>query len=622
MFAGLDKIDWLSLEHAYGPAADVPEILRGLASTDARARELAYEDFADALHHGGDVHEPTALCVPFLLEAVFEPSTPQRADLLDLIASVCGADETGLDTWTPGEPDPHENHRHAATARASVSAELPQLLALFDDPAPEVRRALPIVLAVCQEHWATTLSVLYGRIAAEPDPHARAAVVRAVGMIAPHLDDDTELDAALAWIAERAADGDRPIVQLRALATLADIDPGALPADVASIAAAAVHAVDGTSAAHLVRSLDTALSSRTVERTALIAELLSCDANDVRRLGCALARALVREWRGDHSELARRVGDLLAIPELTKDATETLDHFGPDAAPAADALLAAQNGSPHLLRALARTGDARAVPAVREALENKDIPVEIGSVLYGIREHTAPLLPTLRARLRDVSDVRRRGGLLTAIGNLEHAGADAAPDLVELLQSGARDSALFYALRAIGPASAAAVPLLRQLCAEHPFDAPLALWRIAGDPEPALAAIDASDNGMRLAAALGPAATDALRLVRARLTEVTDAWSRMHAALALWEITADADEVVPVLITAWRGNSHCRTVVARCLAEIGAAARAAEGLLRTELAQPRRHNVGVHFADAVNEDRELLSACSAFLGFFGAPQGN
>ncbi|GAA4019357.1 hypothetical protein GCM10022247_48780 [Allokutzneria multivorans] len=622
MFAGLDKIDWLSLEHAYGPAAEVPEILRGLVSSDPEARELAYEDFADALHHGGDVYEPTALCVPFLLEAVFEPSTPQRAELLGLIASVCGVDDTGLDTWTPGEPDPHENHRHAATARAFVGAELPQLLTLFDDPSVEVRRALPIVLAVCQEHWTTTLSVLRSRITAEPDPHARAAVVQAVGMIAPHLEEDAELDAALAWITERAADNDRPIVQLRALATLADIDPGALPDDVASIAAAAVRAVDGTSVAQHVLSLDTALCGRTAERTALITELLSCGSNDVRRLGCALARALVREWRGDHSELARRVGALLVTPELAKDATETLDYFGPDAAPAADALLAAQDGSPHLLRALARTGDARAVSAVREALGRKDIPHDIGGMLYGIRAHALPLLPLLLERLSDVNDVRRRGGLLTAIGNLEHTGADAAPNLVELLESGARDSALFYALRALGPASAAATSTLRQLCTEHPFDAPLALWRIAGDPVPALAVIDASDNGMRLAAALGPAATDALPLVRARLAEACDAWSRMHAALALWEITGDAEAVVPALITAWRGSSHCRTVVARCLAEIGPAAHTAEGLLRAELAQPRRHNVGVHFADAVSEDQELLRACSNFLGFFGPTQGN
>ncbi|MCP3802855.1 hypothetical protein NLX83_26625 [Allokutzneria sp. A3M-2-11 16] len=618
MFAGLDKIDWLSLEHAYGPAEDVPEILRGLVSADPGARELAYEDFADVLHHGGDVYEPTALAVPFLLEAVCAASTPRRHDLLNLLASVGGVDETGLNMWAPEDPDPYDNHRHTATARASIGTALTRLIALFDDPDPEVRRALPAVLVVCQEHWGATISVLRQRLTAESDPHARAALVRAVGMIAPHLDDETALDEILAWIAERAADHDSPIVQLRALATLAEVDPGALPANVAEVAIAAV---DGADVGHLVRSLDTALSGRVAERTALMIELLSFPSKEIRRLGSSLARGLVREWRGDHSELARRVGDLLADPELARDAAETLDHFGPDASPAADALVAAMDGSTWLVRTLARTGDERALSPVREALERKDIPFDIGSMLYGIRAHAAPLLPVLCARLRDVSDEWRRGALLTAIGNLEQRGAEAAPDLVELLESGARDSALFYALRAVGPAAQAAVPLLRRLCDEHPFDAPLTLWRITGDPAPALAAITAGNEGMRLAAALGPAATGALPLVRARL-EVAEPWALMHAAIALWEITSDPEPVVPALLTAWRGSQHCRIPVARFLAEIGHPARAAEGVLRAELGQPRRHNVGVYFADAVGEDLELLHACTRALGFFGPSQGN
>ncbi|MFB9907035.1 hypothetical protein [Allokutzneria oryzae] len=631
MFAGLDKIDWAELEHAYGPADDIPEILRGLVSHDPDTRELAYEDFIGGVHHQGDVYECTALCVPFLLEAVFSPDVPQRGELVRLVASVGGVDEHGVDTWDADEPDPFGNHPHIATARATVAAELPRLLGLFDDPDVAVRRALPDVLVACQDRWGATLPLLRERMTAEPDPHARAALVRAVGMIAAHLDDDAELDSALTWLASLAAEGDSPVVRLRALATLADTDPGALPPDVADLAVAAVREIDEPGIEALVRSLDTALGSRTADRTALTTELLSFPDKEIRRLGASLSATLVREWRGDHSRLVRRLGDLVCDPDMGKVAAEVLDGFGPEALPAADALVtvldSTQRSSPLWLttfasgppgagpavRALAHSGDARAVPVVRWALELDHVPTDIGSLLYGIRSHAAELLPLIRARLRDLPDDARGGALLTAIGNLERAGADAVPDLVELLEAGRRSSGLFYAFRAIGPAAGAAVPLLRRLCDEHPFDAPLAVWRIAGDPEPALAEVSDSDDGMRLAAALGQEAASALPLIRKRLAAPQDAWARLRAAIALWEVGGDPEPVVPELIAAGRANSFCLAPAADCLAEIGPPARAAEGLLRNEIGQLRRHNKHVYLGDAVSEDVRLLTSCARAL---------
>ena len=41
MFDGIDDIDWGSLTHAYGPADDVPGLLRSLASSDEKTREDA-----------------------------------------------------------------------------------------------------------------------------------------------------------------------------------------------------------------------------------------------------------------------------------------------------------------------------------------------------------------------------------------------------------------------------------------------------------------------------------------------------------------------------------------------------------------------------------------------------
>ena len=78
MFDGLDDIDWASLKHAYGSAADVPAMIRQLAS----------EDRGDALHaaygnifHQGTRYQATPVAIPFLIEIAERGD----AEILDLI---------------------------------------------------------------------------------------------------------------------------------------------------------------------------------------------------------------------------------------------------------------------------------------------------------------------------------------------------------------------------------------------------------------------------------------------------------------------------------------------------------------------------------------------------------
>ena len=42
MLEGLDHVPWERLEHAYGPASDVPAQIRALASPDPGVRDQAY----------------------------------------------------------------------------------------------------------------------------------------------------------------------------------------------------------------------------------------------------------------------------------------------------------------------------------------------------------------------------------------------------------------------------------------------------------------------------------------------------------------------------------------------------------------------------------------------------
>jgi hypothetical protein len=100
----MDEIDWGVLEHAYGPAKDVPESIRALASPDADEREKARHTLYGNIFHQGTRYQATAYAVPFLLELLAEPATPDRAELAHLLTMLAvGYDEQWLPDTFPVE---------------------------------------------------------------------------------------------------------------------------------------------------------------------------------------------------------------------------------------------------------------------------------------------------------------------------------------------------------------------------------------------------------------------------------------------------------------------------------------------------------------------------------------
>lgn len=129
MFAGIDEVDWASMEHAYGPADDVPALLRGLASPDPAARESALDGMYGAVHHQGDVYACTLACIPFLFELVVDPGVQDRGSVVELLTSIGGIDlaEDDEDEIDEDEIEGAANYAMAAaavTAGAGVFCEL------------------------------------------------------------------------------------------------------------------------------------------------------------------------------------------------------------------------------------------------------------------------------------------------------------------------------------------------------------------------------------------------------------------------------------------------------------------------------------------------------------------
>src|ERR1700693_3000677 len=59
-FSAIDSVPWPRIEHAFGPATDVPDLIRGLTSPDVNVQNDAWSK----LWHQGTIYEATSYAVP------------------------------------------------------------------------------------------------------------------------------------------------------------------------------------------------------------------------------------------------------------------------------------------------------------------------------------------------------------------------------------------------------------------------------------------------------------------------------------------------------------------------------------------------------------------------------
>jgi hypothetical protein len=78
MLEGLDKIDWKNLEHAYGEAFDVPDLIRSLASKDEEKRADALWELYGNIFHQGTRYKATPFAIPFIFELIRGPHFYQK----------------------------------------------------------------------------------------------------------------------------------------------------------------------------------------------------------------------------------------------------------------------------------------------------------------------------------------------------------------------------------------------------------------------------------------------------------------------------------------------------------------------------------------------------------------
>jgi len=82
MLEGLETVPWADLQHAYGPATDVPDLLRELLDPDPGVRSNTLRTLYSNVFHQGTRFPAAPYVVPFLIEMCASLSVPDRGDLL------------------------------------------------------------------------------------------------------------------------------------------------------------------------------------------------------------------------------------------------------------------------------------------------------------------------------------------------------------------------------------------------------------------------------------------------------------------------------------------------------------------------------------------------------------
>ncbi len=672
MFDGLHDIDWSSMDHAYGSAAEVPALLLAFRSPDPDERNKAFSRFYGAVHHQGDVYPCTAATVPFLYELAGDSATPDRAAVVELLVSI-----GGIAVERCEEPYAHPTGHAEAAALVRERADV--IVALASDSDPRVRRAAVRGLGTLVDDAEPAATELRRLLPAEPGAVQRLAVVEAMATLAlrrpavagdavrwfdalaadPVLDPRTRLAAVVHRSRCRPDEIGEDVVPaaiglLRETTrftvpvdTWADPPRPAAPAaadDVPPQVAAAFEDLDRNRRVHaptteLLRTFHEVLEGRLPQRTELLAEQLRDPDPGSRLDALRMSAELMKSWRGDHTALVGLVAGQLGATdyEVAAEAAALLEACHPLAEPAREALAAqvvAQRTAhgpdvwasprPHLrrahqeaVRALARLGDARALPSLLTALDGGVDSWRAVEVAHALPGAAGELVPRLRAHLRRI-DVTApwiemsANALLSAVAALGDPAA--VPDVTGVLETAVRHEqwgvtrSALAALKAFGPPAASALPVVRSLTTvaeSHVGPAAVAaLWAIGGDREEVVPLLrDLLDDSMTfrirdaadVLGEIGPPAAAALPRLR-ELLDHGEVWVRVHCAAAIWDIAGVTEvevengtgAVLDVLLRAWTQNEATAGRVVTCLHRMGPAAAPALPHLRSHLAAARR----------------------------------
>ncbi|MGL4622493.1 hypothetical protein [Chroococcidiopsis sp.] len=204
MLKGLEVINWHELEHAYGMADDVPELLRSLASADARSRQDALSKLYGNIYHQGTVFEATVYAIPFLIELSQAEAVQDRDKILIYLAHIARGhsylEEHQNLLFYSDELDNLEfqvqiqqETTWARRVNYAVCSGTNIYLNLLEDNDSKLRTAAPYILACCQQRASEIIPHLKHSLAQERSLQVKASLILSLGLLEPPQSANIEL---------------------------------------------------------------------------------------------------------------------------------------------------------------------------------------------------------------------------------------------------------------------------------------------------------------------------------------------------------------------------------------------------------------------------------------------
>lgn len=183
---GIDAIAWSEIQHAYGPATDVPKTLRALIGPDEAVREQAIADLFHSICHQGTVYGATSAAVPFIARIARDGqmSDAHRQLLVGLLAYIAA----GRGYWLVHEPLSAPDltrptadilareGREVAAAREAVADEFPALVERLGGDNARMDWNLAFAASQVGTTGAIAIPLLDALAARTAEPHLRSAL--------------------------------------------------------------------------------------------------------------------------------------------------------------------------------------------------------------------------------------------------------------------------------------------------------------------------------------------------------------------------------------------------------------------------------------------------------------